>query len=448
MFIPHSEEEIKEMLSYLGLKSLEDLFTVIPEELKVKSDEEKIKVLKELAIREELKKLSQENKTISSYISFLGGGIYDHYIPSCIDQLVSRSEFYTAYTPYQPEVSQGTLQAMFEFQSLIGDLFKMDVSTASHYDGATALAEAIYVLKKKGYKNCLISSSLSPFYWEVIKTYFLGQDINFLKIPLKEFITDIFYLEKKAKELENNFFFVFQTPNFFGFLEEVDAISEIVQRYKGKLVVSCDPISLAILKPPGEYGADLATAEGQSLGLYPSFGGPLLGILTSKKEYIRDLPGRICGKTVDKEGKVGYVTVLQTREQHIRREKATSNICTNQQLCALRVTIYLSLMGREGLKKVANFCLQKSYYLYENLLSLPIFEKVSNKPFFKEFTIKSKVPIKELLNKCEKEKIYAGIDLYEITRDESLKDTLLICVTEKRKKEEIDYFVKFLKRSF
>lgn len=448
MFIPHSEEEIKEMLSYLNLKSLEDLFVAIPEELKVKSDEEKIGVLKELVIREELKKLSRENKTISSYISFLGGGIYDHYIPSSIDQIVLRSEFYTAYTPYQPEVSQGTLQSMFEFQSLICDLFKMDVATASHYDGATSLAEAIYILKKKGYKNCLISLGLSPFYWEVIKTYFLGQDINFVKIPLKEFITDISYLERKAKEFENNFFFVFQTPNFFGFLEEVDAISEIIQKYKGKLIVSSDPISLAILKPPGDYGADLATAEGQSLGLYPSFGGPLLGILTSKKEYIRDLPGRICGKTVDKEGKVGYVTVLQTREQHIRREKATSNICTNQQLSALRATIYLCLMGKEGLKKVANFCLQKSHYLYENLLSLPIFEKVSDRPFFKEFTIKSKVPIKELLNKCEKEKIYAGIDLYEITKDESLKDTLLICVTEKRKKEEMDYFVKFLKRSF
>ncbi|MEO0097648.1 MAG: aminomethyl-transferring glycine dehydrogenase subunit GcvPA, partial [candidate division WOR-3 bacterium] len=411
-------------------------------------DEEKVKVLKELEARKELKKISQENKTISSYISFLGGGIYDHYIPSCIDQIVLRSEFYTAYTPYQPEVSQGTLQAMFEFQSLVCDLFKMDVSTASHYDGATALAEAIYVLKKKGYKNCLISSGISPFYWEVIKTYFLGQDINFIKIPLKEFTIDIDYLEKKAKELEKNFFLVFQTPNFFGFIEDVEALSQIVQKYNGKLIVSCDPISLAILKPPGDYGADLATSEGQSLGLYPSFGGPLLGILTSKKEYIRDLPGRICGKTVDKEGKVGYVTVLQTREQHIRREKATSNICTNQQLCALRAAIYLSLMGKEGLKKVANFSLQKSHYLYENLLSLPIFEKVSDKPFFKEFTIKSKVSVKELLNKCKKERIYAGINLYEITKDENLKDTLLISVTEKRKKEEMDYFVEFLKRSF
>ncbi|MEO0130385.1 MAG: aminomethyl-transferring glycine dehydrogenase subunit GcvPA [candidate division WOR-3 bacterium] len=448
MFIPHSEEEIKEMLSSLGLKSLDELFQTIPDDLKVKLDEEKVKVLKELEARKELKKISQENKTISSYISFLGGGIYDHYIPSCIDQIVLRSEFYTAYTPYQPEVSQGTLQAMFEFQSLVCDLFKMDVSTASHYDGATALAEAIYVLKKKGYKNCLISSGISPFYWEVIKTYFLGQDINFIKIPLKEFTIDIDYLEKKAKELEKNFFLVFQTPNFFGFIEDVEALSQIVQKYNGKLIVSCDPISLAILKPPGDYGADLATSEGQSLGLYPSFGGPLLGILTSKKEYIRDLPGRICGKTVDKEGKVGYVTVLQTREQHIRREKATSNICTNQQLCALRAAIYLSLMGKEGLKKVANFSLQKSHYLYENLLSLPIFEKVSDKPFFKEFTIKSKVSVKELLNKCKKERIYAGINLYEITKDENLKDTLLISVTEKRKKEEMDYFVEFLKRSF
>uniref|UniRef100_A0A7V4CHE1 Probable glycine dehydrogenase (decarboxylating) subunit 1 n=1 Tax=candidate division WOR-3 bacterium TaxID=2052148 RepID=A0A7V4CHE1_UNCW3 len=448
MFIPHSEEEIKEMLSYLGLKSLDELFQTIPDDLKVKLEDEKVKVLKELEARKELKKISQENKTISSYISFLGGGIYDHYIPSCIDQIVLRSEFYTAYTPYQPEVSQGTLQAMFEFQSLICDLFKMDVSTASHYDGATALAEAIYVLKKKGYKNCLISSGVSPFYWEVIKTYFLGQDINFVKIPLKEFTIDIDYLEKKAKELEKNFFLVFQTPNFFGFIEDVEVLSQIVQRYNGKLIVSCDPISLAILKPPGDYDADLATGEGQSLGLYPSLGGPLLGILTSKKEYIRDLPGRICGKTVDKEGKVGYVTVLQTREQHIRREKATSNICTNQQLCALRAAIYLSLMGKEGLKKVANFSFQKSHYLYENLLSLPIFEKVSDRPFFKEFTIKSKVSVRELLNRCKKEKIYAGIDLYEITKDENLKDMLLVCVTEKRKKEEMDYFVEVLKRSF
>ncbi|MCS7249572.1 MAG: aminomethyl-transferring glycine dehydrogenase subunit GcvPA [candidate division WOR-3 bacterium] len=448
MFIPHSEEEIKEMLSYLGLKSLDELFLSIPDDLKTKSEEEKIKVLKELDVRKELKKISCENKPISSYISFLGGGIYDHYIPACIDQIVLRSEYYTAYTPYQPEVSQGTLQAMFEFQSLICDLFKMDVSTASHYDGATALAEAIYILKKRGYKNCLISSGLSPFCWEVVKTYFLGQDINFIKIPLKQFVLDIDYLEKKAKEFENDFFLVFQTPNFFGFIEDSNTISQIVKKYNGKLIVSCDPISLAILKPPGDYDADLATAEGQSLGLYPSLGGPLLGILTSKKEYIRELPGRICGKTIDKEGKVGYVTVLQTREQHIRREKATSNICTNQQLCALRAAIYLSLMGKEGLKKVANFSFQKSHYLYENLLSLPIFEKVSDKPFFKEFTIKSKVPIKELINKCEKERIYAGIDLYEITKDESLKDTLLICVTEKRKKEEMDYFVEFLKRSF
>jgi glycine dehydrogenase subunit 1 len=448
MFIPHSEEEIREMLSYLSVRNLDELFLTIPNDLKFEIKEEKIEVLKESEIRKELKKIAKENKNLNEYISFLGGGIYDHYIPACIDQIVLRSEFYTAYTPYQPEVSQGTLQAMFEFQSLICDLFKMDVATASHYDGGTALAESIYIMKKKGYKNCLIAKGISPFHLKIIKTYFLGQDLNFEEIPLKDFTIDLDYLEKKAKELAGNFFFVFQTPNFFGFLEEVDVISNITKKRNGKLIVACDPISLAILKPPGEYDADLATGEGQSLGLYPSFGGPLLGILTAKKEYIRDLPGRICGQTVDKEGKIGYVTVLQTREQHIRREKATSNICTNQQLCALRAAIYLSLMGKEGLKKVFYLSFCKSHYLYENLLNLGFFEEVTKKPFFKEFTIKSKIPVKEIFEKCEKEKIYPGISLFEIYQEETFRDLLLIAVTEKKKKEELDYFIEVLKRSF
>ncbi len=448
MFIPHSEEEIREMLETLGKKSLAELFLTIPDDLKIEVKEEKIKVLKEAEVRKELKRIAEENKNLNEYISFLGGGIYDHYIPACIDQIVLRSEFYTAYTPYQPEVSQGTLQAMFEFQSLICDLFKMDVATASHYDGGTALAEAIYIMKKKGYKNCLISKGISPFHLKIIATYFLGQELNFCEIPLKDFTIDLDYLEKKAKEFAGNFFFVFQTPNFFGFLEEVEDISKIVKESDGKIIVSCDPISLAILKPPGEYDACLATAEGQSLGLYPSFGGPLLGILTAKKEYIRDLPGRICGQTVDKDGKIGYVTVLQTREQHIRREKATSNICTNQQLCALRAAIYLSLMGKEGLKKVFYLSFCKSHYLYENLLNLGFFEEVSKKPFFKEFTIKSKIPVKEILEKCEKEKIYPGISLFEIYQEEAFKDLLLIAVTEKKRKEELDYFLEVLKRSF
>ncbi len=431
-YIPVNEKEREEMLKVIGA-SIEEIFSTIPENVRFKGELPVPDGISEIEVRRLLKEIGGKNKEL---VIFAGLGAYDHYIPAVIDTIISRPEFYTAYTPYQPEVSQGTLQAIYEYQSMICELTKMDVSNASIYDGATALAEAVWMGNAiTGKKKVILSKGINPFYIEVIKTYSQFLELEFLELDENGMtIID----EKKIDD--NTACVVLQNPNFLGIIEDVFKIEKTVHSKNVLYIVSFDPISLGILIPPGDYNADIATAEGQSLGLPLNFGGPYLGIFTAKKDFIRFMPGRIIGKTTDAEGKEGFVMTLQTREQHIRREKATSNICTNQQLCALTAAVYLAIMGKQGIYEVAYQSLQKAHYLEEEL-SMRGIKRVFNSPFFREFVVK--VPgLNDKYNRCINEGILPGIKMEKFVPE--WKDYLLIAVTEKRNKEEIDKFVKLL----
>lgn len=444
VYTPHTKEEKALMLEKLGVKSFQEfLSSIIPDDLLLKKELNLPEPLSELEAKKVLKSIANENQNTQEFTSFLGGGVYDHYIPAIVNHITARSEFYTAYTPYQAEVSQGTLQSIYEYQSVICELFQMEVSNASIYDGASALAEACHMARAITKRDViLVSETVHPFYRSVIKTYTQGLGIPVEIIPSKEGVINLDLLARKLDETAAAF--LIQHPNFFGILEPMKEIESLVHPNKTLLVMCIDPISLGILLPPGAYDADIAVAEGQSLGIPQSFGGPFLGIFTTQKRYIRNLPGRIVGKTVDLEGKTGYALVLQTREQHIRRERATSNICTNEALCALQALIYLSIMGKEGIKEVANQSLQKSHYLAKEILKIPGFSLGFDKPFFKEFTLKTKIPPKRIIEEGLEEKIFAGIDLGQF--DERFENLLLVAVTEKRTKQEMDKFVSLLKR--
>jgi glycine dehydrogenase subunit 1 len=425
-FFGLSEKDINEILNYLGYENLKDFYrSLIPE--KYKFDEFNLPpALSEDEIREYIDNLGDLNKVLKI---FAGGGAYDCFIPAVINQLLLRSEFYTAYTPYQPEVSQGTLQVMFEFQSLICELTKMDVSNASVYDGASALAEAVLMsFRIKNKYSVIIPKNLNPNYKEVLKTYL--QNIN-AKIIEVSFNSEGRINLNELKELINNDVasVVIQNPNYFGIIEEVFEIRDIVKSKDVLLISVFDPVSLAIITPPGEYDSDIAVGEGQSLGIPLSFGGPYVGLFTAKKEYIRQMPGRIVAITEDKFGRRGFVTTLQAREQHIRRAKATSNICTNQQLMATAVTIYLTLMGKEGLTKVAKYSFYKAEYLKEKIKHKLVF----NAPTFREFVIRTNKKAKEVIFECAKEGFLVGPEVKMLG-----ENYLLIAVTERRKKEEID----------
>ena len=437
-FISVTPSERKEMLEVIG-KGIDELFAAIPDELRERSVLNLPTPLSELEAKEETGKLEKTNKNLKC---FAGGGVYDHYIPSVVDHIIRRPEFYTAYTPYQAEVSQGTLQAMFEYQSMICELTNMDVSNASIYDGATALAEGICMaIAISGRGKVILGEGINPRYIEVVNTYLAGR-YPIETIPIKGGITDLGGLEID----EETACVVLQHPNYLGNLEW--ALQSIIEKAhaRGALaIMSFDPISLGILKTPGEYGVDIATAEGQSLGLPMSLGGPHLGIFTAKREFIRKMPGRIAGKTVDGKGNTGYVMALQTREQHIRREKATSNICTNQQLCALTAALYLTALGGEGIRDVANQTTQKAHYLAERLenagFELP-YNKEGRKSFFREFVVEIPYGANRAIELGLKEGYLVGINLTDF-KDE-WKNHLLISVTEKRTKEEMDRLLEIL----
>lgn len=443
-YIPNTAEVEKELLQAIGVRRFEDLLVNIPENFLKKCQINLPSPLSELEITKYMENLASTNRHSGNTVSFLGGGAYDHFIPAVVDFLISRSEFYTAYTPYQPEVSQGTLQSIYEYQSLICRLTNMEVANASLYDGATALAEAaIMSVNTTGRNRILISPLINPFAIDVLRTYLGNRAIEIELLPesngLSDFTDLADYLDDKIAAL------LVQSPNFLGNIENLNGISKILEDNKSLLVVSVDPISLSILKSPGELGAHIAVAEGQPLGIHQSFGGPYLGVIASKKSLIRKMPGRIVGETVDVDGKRGYVLVLQTREQHIRRERATSNICTNQGLMALAATIYLSLMGKNGLNRVATLCLNNSHYLCERITALQGFDLAyDNTPFFKEFVVKTPVPAKKIIDAGVKENIFSGIDL-GVYRKEWEK-SLLIAVTEKKTCQEMDDFVKFLSK--
>ena len=441
-YIPNTEEDQKEMLKEIGARSIEDLFCSIPQNLRLKTDLNLPSSLSEMELVNELKGLSRKNAHLDEYISFLGAGSYDHFIPALVDHLSSRSEFYTSYTPYQAEASQGMLQTTYEYQSLICKLFQMDVCNASLYEGATALAEAVILAHRVNHGSKVsVTKTLNPEYRQVLTTYInktLG--LSIIEIDYENGVTDLTKLEETIDK--DTSCVVIQNPNFFGCLEKVSEIEEITHQVGSLYIVSVDPISLGILIPPGGYNADIAVGEGQALGGKLNFGGPCLGIFTAKKEFLRKMPGRIVGETTDKGGRRGFALTLQTREQHIRRERATSNICTNQALNALRAAIYLSTLGEEGLAKVAHLCLQKSHYAARKIYQIPGFEPIFRSPFFKEFAVRCPVSPGKINKLLWDNKILGGFDLGKFYPE--LKNSLLFSVTEKRTSEEIDKLTLFL----
>ena len=439
--IPNTDEDRKEMLSAIGVESFEDLLSNVPAEFLEVDFEEIGEGLSEYEVMKLLGDLASRNVHSGEAISFLGGGSYDHFVPSIIGEIISRSEYLTAYTPYQPEVAQGTLQAIFEYQSMICALTGMDVANASMYDGASALAEAgLLAVNQKKRNKLVIASTVNPAHRAVVKTYLQGADVELITVPQIDGTTDLKTLSDLVDS--DTAGLLLQTPNFFGCIEDADEMAKIAHDNDALFIVSADPISLGILKKPGESGADIVVGEGQSLGSPTQFGGPYLGIFAAKMELVRRMPGRIAGQTWDVDGKRGFVLTLQTREQHIRRERATSNICTNQGIVMLSAAIYMALMGKEGISRVAELSTRKSHYLAEQINGLKGYELMFSAPFFKEFVVKTPVAPSKLIESLLDEKIFAGIDLSSY--DYGLENCMLVCVTEKRTKEEMDKFVNSL----
>ena len=442
-YIPTTKLDKEKMLNTIGLNSVDDLFSDIPENLKLNRNLSIEESKSELEVSKIINDIANKNTSLDKLTCFLGAGAYDHYIPSLIKHITSRSEFYTAYTPYQAEISQGTLQVIFEFQSMIASLTGMEIANASMYDGATACVEACFMaINQTKRKKVVVSKTIHPDTRKVLNTYMKFGEFEIEEVDFcnEKGITDINKL-KQALDKDTSCVLI-QNPNFFGIIEDLEEIEKIVHENKSMLILSVDPISLGILKSPGEIGADIAVGEAQSLGNDLNFGGPYVGFLATKSKYLRKMPGRIVGQSVDSEGKRAYTLTLQTREQHVRREKATSNICSNQALNALTASIYMATMGSDGLKEVASQSIKKSHYAYEKLIQSEMFEPVFKGKFFKEFAVKSKVDIDELNNKLLSENILGG---YKLESDyEDLENTTLICVTEKRTKEEIDKLVSVL----
>lgn len=437
-FLPHTDEDRQEMLKAIGVGSIEDLFADIPSQVRLNRPLDIPAALSEFELRKHLQELSKKNGDLNEYVSFLGAGSYDHFIPSVIDHMLLRSEFYTAYTPYQPEISQGTLTAIFEYQTLICELTGMETSNASMYDGATAMAEAaLMACESQRRKKIIVSSTVHPEYREVLNTYAGGQGIELVEAPYKNGITDIGGLTELVDE--NTAAVIVQHPNFFGSLEKVQEISDLIHGKGGLYIAVVDPISLGILKSPGSYGADIVVGEGQSLGNPMNYGGPQLGFMATSGKMVRKMPGRIVGQTLDNRGQRAFVLTLQAREQHIRREKATSNICSNEALCALAATIYLCLLGKKGLREVATLCVQKANYLKEQL-NKNGFAPAFNVPFFKEFVVKTTKPVDEINKILLDSKIIGGLALEKYYPE--LKNHILLCTTEKRTKAEMDNLVK------
>ncbi len=441
-YVPNTPETEKEILKNLGIDSFSELLSNIPEKFLKDFNIDLPEELSEYEIKKLLSEIAAKNNNTVDNLSFLGGGSYDHFIPSAVNFLLSRSEIYTAYTPYQPEVSQGTLQQIYEFQSLICELFDMDVANASMYDGATAIAEAaIMALAKVRKKNkILVSPLLKPEYLEVLEAYLDKHDAELDYLPENNGVTNFDGLKEKIGDAAG---LIVQSPNYLGNIEQLDGIKNRFGKSKALFIVSSDPIGNTLLKTPGEVDADIAVGEGQGLGIPQAFGGPYLGLFSCKQKLIRKMPGRIVGKTEDLDGKDAYALILQTREQHIRREKATSNICTNQGLMATAATIYMELMGKEGLKKVANICLNNAHKLADQIDQLKGFEKAyQTAHFFKEFVVKTPIDARSIVEEGKKHNIFPGIDL-GLYRDE-WKNHLLIAVTEKRTVQELDKLVNFL----
>jgi glycine dehydrogenase subunit 1 len=437
-YIPHTDGEIKEMLSSIGVKSIEELFKDLPAEKRV-SQLNLNKGLSETDVLRKMKEWSERNSDLEDYSVFLGGGIYKHLIPQSIQHIVERGEFLTAYTPYQAEVSQGSLQMFYEFQTMICELTGMDVANSSMYDGGTAAAEAMLMscnIKKKN--HYLVAESIHPEYLKIIQTYAKGPEIEIETVQYNREtgMIDLEALKNKIKD--NTAGFLMGYTNFFGIIEDVQKVREITKEIL--LTVSCNPVTLGVLKAPGDFDVDIVTGEAQPFGGSLYLGGMTLGIFATKKEFIRKMPGRVIGKTTDLDGNPGYVMVLQTREQHIRRDKATSNICSNHAHNALVAAIYLSLLGNTGLREVAIQGLKKAHFLAERIDRMDRYDLAFTGPFFNEFTIKSQNNPKYIRDEMIKEKIMGPLPLMELTANEEHEQLSLIAVTEANRMEEIAYF--------
>ncbi len=431
-YIPNTDEEQKEMLSEIGFSSFEDLFAQIPDEVRLKRDLNIPEGKSELEVQRMMKAMADKNKVFP--VIFRGAGAYRHFIPAIVRSVISKETLITAYTPYQAEMSQGILQSIYEFQTMISDLTGMDIANASVYDGAAATAEGVAMCQEKKRKKVLISALVQPEIISTVKTYCHGNGMKIEIIPEKNGITDTDFLKNNIDE--STACVVIQNPNYLGIIEPAKEIGELTHEAGAKYIMNVNPTSLGILKTPREYGADIAVGDGQPIGLPLSFGGPYLGFMACVENMTRKIPGRLVGKTTDKNGRTGYVLTLQAREQHIRREKASSNVCSNQALCALAVSVYLSAMGKEGFRNVAVQCMSKAHYMAEKLGEIG-FRLEYDKEFFHEFVTVSDIPSEKVLTKLEENNILGGLPLDE--------KRILWCCTELNSKEDIDEVINILK---
>jgi len=445
-FIPNTDSDRARILATCGAASVEDLLTGIPQDIRFQGALDNGPALSEVEIRRRIHALTRDSRHSRGAQSFLGAGVYEHFCPAVVNQLTLRGEFLTSYTPYQPEMSQGTLQALFEFQTMVADLFGMEVSNASHYDGSTSLAEAALMALRvaKGKKRVLVSDGVHPEYTAVMRTYLTNIEAELVTVPLDEkgrtsqsALKSILGSDVCAV--------IVQSPNFYGCVEDQETLSGLA-RGAGALYVAnvTEPLSLGLLKPPGAYGADIATGEGQSLGVPQSYGGPFVGLFTSKMENVRQMPGRLCGESVDAQGRRAYALTLSTREQHIRREKATSNICTNQNLMALWATIWLAMVGKEGFKEMAQQNLAKSEYAKDVLQKTGKAKLRYASPTFNEFTLDIASGAQAFSQKCVAEGVAPGVVLERFRSAD--RTGLLVCVTELKTKDDIDVLARLLTR--
>ncbi len=446
-YIPNTEQERQEMLAAIGVSSVDDLFADIPASVALDRDLQLPAPMAEPDVMRHLRSLSRLNGSADEYVSFLGAGAYNHFVPAAVKHLISRGEFATAYTPYQPEIAQGTLQAIFEFQTLICQLTGMDAANASMYDGASAVAEAILMAQRVNDRSeALIATSLHPDYCQVVKTYTKQTDISLKEIGLAaDGSFDLAAL--RAQISERTACVVVQSPNFFGGIEDLAAIAAVAHERGALLIVAvAEPVSLGLLASPGQFGADIVVGEAQAFGNQISYGGPYIGFFAIKSDpkgkIIRKMPGRLVGETTDLDGKRGFVLTLSTREQHIKREKATSNICSNEALCALAATIHLSLLGRQGLKELARQNFSNAEYAKREIAKLPGYELLFTRPTFNEFAVKTPISADDITHRLLDHKLIGGVNLTPYYPQ--FGHAMLLCVTEQHRKDDIDRLVRLL----
>jgi glycine dehydrogenase subunit 1 len=440
-YLPNTPQNQRAMLDVIGVRGVEDLLVKIPAKARLSRPLALPPALAESDLVRHLRELAGRDADADSHVCFLGAGAYDHYVPSPINHLVLRGEFLTAYTPYQPEASQGTLRTIYEYQTMIAELTGMDVANASIYDGGSSLAEATLMAHAvNGRTEIAMSAGVNPLYRHVVETYVDGPGLRLREVAAPEGVTDLDAARRVVGA--RTAALVVQAPNFYGCLEDVAAAGEVAHAAGALLIVVSDPVNLGVLEAPGRQGADVVVGEGQGLGVPLGFGGPYLGVFAAKQEFVRRLPGRLVGATVDADGARGFALTLQTREQHIRRAKATSNICTNVALCALMATIYLSTLGKQGLVRVGELSTAKAHYAARRLGEIPGVALRFAQPFFKEFTLRLPKPPERVTARLAKQRFLAGLPLKTLERKHA--DCLLVAVTEKRTKDEIDAFAEAL----